>query len=128
MHEKRLTRLYLRELFGALALYIALLVLTISFARPLAPGVLRTALLASPMIGFGAGIWAIARQVMRVDEYIRQRLLENISLGAAITAGLSFTYGFLETAGLPRLSMFTVWCALCLSVALVQLVRKVADR
>jgi hypothetical protein len=127
-HEKRILKIYVREMFAALALYTILLLAAIRFGRPMDPGLLRTAVLLSPMIGFGAGIWAIARQVGRADEYMRMRLLENVSLGAAVTAGLSFSYGFLETAGYPKLSMFAVWCVLCLSVATVQLVRKVLDR
>ena len=63
MHEKRNATLYLRELFGAIALYTVLLTLANTFGRPLAPGVPRTVILVSPMIGFGAAIWAIARQV-----------------------------------------------------------------
>jgi hypothetical protein len=127
-HEKRIARIYYRELFASLVLYTILLTAAIRFGRPMADGVLRTAILASPMIGFGAAIWAIARQVQRADEYIRMRLLENISLAAAITAGLTFTYGFLETAGFPKLPMFTVWCVLCLSLGVVQLTRKVLGR
>ena len=127
-HEKRVAKMYFRELFGSLALYTVLLVAAITFGRPMAPGALRTAVLLSPMIGFGAAIWAIVRQIQRVDEYVRMRLLENVSLAAAITAGLTFSYGFLETAGFPKLSMFTVWCVLCLSVVAVQLMRKLIDR
>ncbi|MGX4643055.1 hypothetical protein [Massilia sp. SYSU DXS3249] len=128
MREKRLARIYYRELFGALALYAVLLVAAIHFGRPMAPGPLRTLVLASPMIGFVAGIWAIARQVQRQDEYLRRLLVENVALGAALTAGLTFTYGFLETAGFPRLSMFSVWCVLCVSTVLVGLVRKLLNR
>ena len=127
-HEKRVARMYFRELIAALVLYTVLLMAAIHFGRPMAPGVLRTAVLLSPMIGFGAAIWAIVRQIQRVDEYVRMRLLENVSLAAAVTAGLTFSYGFLETAGFPKLSMFTVWCVLCLSVGAVQLVRKLIDR
>jgi hypothetical protein len=128
MHEKRAARIYVRELIGSIALYTIILMAAIKFGRPMAPGVLRTVVLLTPMIGFGAAIWAIARQIGRVDEYVRMRLLENVSLGAAVTAGLTFTYGFLETAGYPKLSMFTVWCVLCLSVCVVQLIRKFLDR
>lgn len=127
-HEKRIARIYYRELFAALLLYTILLTAALKFGRPMPEGVLRTAILASPMIGFGAAIRAIARQVQRADEYIRMRLLENIALAAAITAGLTFTYGFLETAGFPKLSMFTVWCVLCPSLGVVQLTRKVLGR
>jgi hypothetical protein len=127
-HEKRIARMYYRELFASLVLYTILLTAAIRFGRPMPEGFLRTAVLASPMIGFAAAIWAIARQVQRADEYIRMRLLENISLAAAITAGLTFTYGFLETAGFPKLPMFTVWCVLCLSLGAVQLTRKALGR
>ncbi|WP_229445251.1 hypothetical protein [Massilia sp. Leaf139] len=128
MHEKRNAKIYMRELFGAIALYTILLMAAIRFGRPMEAGLLRTVVLLSPMLGFGLGIWAIARQIRRADEYVRKHLLENVSLGAAITAGLTFSYGFLETAGYPRLSMFTVWIVLCLSVVVVQVARKLLDR
>lgn len=128
MREKRIKNAYFRELFGALALYTVLLVAAITFGRPMAPGALRTLVLLSPMIGFGLAIWAIVRHLQREDEYLRKRLLENVSLGAVITAGLTFSYGFLETAGYPKLSMFTVWCVLCMSVLVVQVVRHVVDK
>ena len=128
MHEKRVMKTYFRELFGSIALYTLLLVLAIRFGRPMPEGVLRTVVLVTPMIGFGLAIWAIARHLRRADEYVRQWLLESIALAAAITAGLTFTYGFLETAGFPRLSMFTVWCVLCASFGLACLLRKLFAR
>ena len=54
-------------------------------------------------------VWAIARQFRRIDEFMRLRTLEALALGAAVTAALSLTYGFLESAGFPKLSMFWVW-------------------
>ena len=128
MREKRIARIYHRELFGAIALYAILLTAAIYFGKTMAHGPLRTVILTIPMIGFGATIWAIARHLWRSDEYMRQRLMENIALAAAITAGLTFTYGFLEIAGFPRLSMFTVWCVLCGATGVVQLVRKLTNR
>jgi hypothetical protein len=44
-----------------------------------------------------------------MDEFQRLRALESIAVAAAVTAGLTFTYGFLEGLGFPRLSMFWVW-------------------
>jgi hypothetical protein len=86
-------------------------------------GALRTIVLVLPMLGFGLMIRAIARHVARIDEYQRQRLLETIALSAAITGAVTFTYGFLETAGFPRLSMFTVWIVMGGSWALVSRMR-----
>jgi hypothetical protein len=128
MHEQRVARTYVKELGAALLLYALLLVAAIRFGRPMGDGPARTLILLSPMLGFGLGLWAIARHLARVDEYIRQFLLESVALAAAITAGLTFTYGFLETAGFPRLSMFSVWCVLCGATVLVCAVRRLLNR
>ncbi|MFC0251849.1 hypothetical protein [Massilia consociata] len=128
MYQKRINNTYLRELLGGLVLYCVLLVVAIRVGRPLEDGVPRTLLLVSPMIGFGLMLWAIARHVRRVDEYMRQLLLESVALGAGITAGLTFTYGFLETAGFPRLSMFAVWGVMCVATVAVCAVRKLGGR
>jgi len=128
MHEKRVAKAYTRELLASLVLYAVLLMAAIRWGRPMEEGVLRTLVLLSPMIGFAGALWVIVRHFGRVDEYQRMRQLENVGLAAAITAGLTFTYGFLETAGFPKLSMFTVWIVLCLSTVAVQLLRKLLDR
>jgi hypothetical protein len=128
MYEKRVARAYRRELFGSITVYIVLLLASIRFGRPMAEGVLRTIVLTSPMIGFGLMIWAVTRQFGRVDEYARQLLLETLAMAAAITGALTFTYGFLETAGYPRLSMFIVWAVLGTSWGVVACVRKLIDR
>lgn len=128
MHERRVGKAYLRELSASLLLYSVLLALAIRFGRPMEPGVLRTLVLLSPMVGFALALWAIARHLARVDEYIRMFLLESVALAAALTAGLSFTYGFLETAGFPRLSMFAVWCVLGGATVLVCAVRRLLGR
>ena len=122
-HEKRVHTAYLREMAGAFLVYAALLMASIRFGRPMDDGLLRILVLLSPMIGFCLALWAIARHLGRVDEYLRSFLLESFALGAAFTAGLTFSYGFLETAGYPRLSMFTVWMVLGGVTAFVCLVR-----
>ncbi len=128
MHEKKIARAYLIELMSSLAIYTVLLTLTIRYGRPMPEGVLRTIVLASPMIGFFLAIWAIARQFKRIDEYIRLRLLENIGIAAAVTAAVSFTYGFMETAGYPMLSMFHVWMVMGGTWGVTSIVRNLAER
>lgn len=128
MYDKRIKNAYFREMLGAVLLYGALLVLAIRIGRPMEEGALRTLLLVTPMIGFGLMLWAIARHIGRVDEYIRRLILESVSLGAGITAGLTFTYGFLENAGFPRLSMFSVWMVLCISTMVACVLRRLRER
>ena len=123
MHEKQVNRAYLLELFSAFAIYGVMLAVSIIFVRPMDEGALRTALMLTPMIGFFLALWAIGRHLMRIDEYMRKFTLENIAVAAAVTAGATFTYGFMETAGYEKLSMFTVWCVLCGTWGVACLVR-----
>jgi len=85
------------------------LVGSIHIGRPMEPGPARTLLLMSPAIPLLFAVWAIVRQFGRMDEFVRLRSLENFAIAAAVTACVSFTYGFLEGAGFPKLSMFWVW-------------------
>ncbi|MGZ5183256.1 MAG: hypothetical protein ACXWC2_22485 [Ramlibacter sp.] len=128
MHEKRVARAYFAELMLALAVYTILLLAAIRYGRAMPDGWLRTLVLVTPMIGFGMMIRTVARHIARVDEYQRIRLLENVAVAAAITLAATFTYGFLETAGFPKVSMFWVWMGMGASTAAVTLVRKVAER
>jgi hypothetical protein len=119
MHEKQVARAYRVELWSAVAVYAVLLVGSIYFGRRMPEGLLRTVVMIVPMLGFGLMIRAIARHLARIDEYQRLRLLETIALSSAITGAVTFTYGFLETAGFPRLSMFSVWIIMGASWAAV---------
>ena len=128
LKEKRIYLTYRRELFIAIAVYAVLLLVAIRLARPMDEGILRTLLLVSPMIGFALMIRAIVRLVGRIDEYQRMRMLETMALSLAITGAVTFTYGFLETAGFPKISMFSVWIVMGLSWAVVGCVRGMLDR
>ncbi|MDL2354733.1 MAG: hypothetical protein QFF03_05715 [Pseudomonadota bacterium] len=127
-HEKKVYKAYRREMLLSLGIYVVLLVAAIRFGRPMADGVLRTAVLLLPMAGFGLAIWAIARHLRRTDEYLRQNLLESFAIAAAMTAAITFSYGFLETAGFPRISMFSVWPIMAASWGLVCFVRVLLKR
>jgi hypothetical protein len=128
LKEKRSYTVYRKELWVAIAVYIVLLMGAIRLARPMDDSVLRTALLVSPMIGFGLMIRAMVRHLARIDEYQRLRMLETFSIAMAITGAVTFTYGFLETAGFPKVSMFSVWIVMGVSWALVSGARALLDR
>lgn len=128
MHEKTIGRIYLREMLGSLVVYAIILIATIKFGRGMPEGIVRTLVLASPMVGFFLATWAIARHLKRIDEYLRQFTLENIAIAAAVTMGLSFTYGFMETAGYPHLSMFSVWMVMGATWGLTGIVRAWMNR
>ncbi|MES2324090.1 MAG: hypothetical protein V4633_17670 [Pseudomonadota bacterium] len=128
MYEKRVGRAYQRDMAIAMVVYLVLLFGTILYARGMADGILRTLLLVSPIVGVVLLVWALARHMQRVDEFVRKFALENMSLAAGLTAGLTFTYGFLETAGFPRLSMFAVLPLMFILYGVIACARAVANR
>ena len=128
MLEREARKRYQLELGGAMLLYIAVLFGSIYLAKPMQPGVARTALLVTPMLPLLLATWAIARQFARMDEFVRLRTLEGLAIAAAVTASLSLTYGFLEGAGFPKLSMFWVWPVMGLVWGLVACLRCLVTR
>jgi len=72
-----------------------------------------------------AAVWRYFRQV---DEYLRLQILENWAITAAITFGWTFIYGFLESAGFPRLSMTTICPIMGITSGIIFLVRRLISR
>ncbi|MEO6920728.1 MAG: hypothetical protein ABI171_17235 [Collimonas sp.] len=104
MSKKDAAKLGKRELLGSLGIYAAMLVLSLKFGPLIEPG-----------------IW-------RSDEFVYLRSLENIAIAAALTAGWTFTYGFLENDGYQRLSMFMVWPVMGFAWAMLSYVRTWINR
>ena len=105
-----LSPIYLKELGAGLALYVGLLALSITalIHGGIAPD-WRYVVAVAPMLGGLACARAIMRQLNRLDELQRRVQLDGLATSFLGTALVTFSYGFLENAGLPRLSMFVVW-------------------
>jgi hypothetical protein len=101
---------YTKELTTALVVYGVMLIGSIQLlthldlARPW-----RDLVALSPMLPAAATAWVVLRELRRMDELQRRIQLEALGFSFAGTAILTFSYGFLEGLGYPRLSMFTVW-------------------
>ncbi|MCV2358268.1 MULTISPECIES: hypothetical protein [Roseateles] len=102
---------YLKELGLALLAYAALLIASIAWLNgdPNLGSPWRDLIALSPMLGGGLAVWAILRQLRRLDELQQRVQFEALALAFAGTAFISFSYGFLEGLGYPRLSMFVIW-------------------
>ena len=104
------SRTYLKELASTLVVYGVVLVGSIELlthvdiARPW-----RDLIALSPMLPAAATAWVVLRELRRMDELQRRIQLEALGFSFAGTAILTFSYGFLEGLGYPRLSMFMVW-------------------
>lgn len=127
-HERKIFRRYNAELLGAMFLYVVVLTIAMGVGYPMKKGLEKTLILIAPMGPFLLAIWAIVRLLQRVDEYVRLQLLETVSIAAAVTAATTFTYGFMEVAGYPRISMFAVWPVMGIAWILVAIIRGVLDR
>jgi hypothetical protein len=98
------------QLGGSLVAYTALLMASIlALQHGVQPGPWRTAIAVMPMLPAVGICWAVTANLRRIDEMQRRVQLEALALAFMGTAFITFTYGFLENAGLPRLSMFAVW-------------------
>lgn len=128
MKQKQVVTRYRREMAASLVLYIVLLTTSIQYGRPMPDGLVRTVFLFSPMLGFLGMIRAIVRHVNGIDEYQRKFILDTWAVAAALTAAITFSYGFLETAGYPKISMFSVWMIMCGSWAVTCLARCAVKR
>jgi len=101
---------YVKEMITTMVVYGVMLVGSIELlthvdvARPW-----RDLIALSPMLPATATAWVILRELRRMDELQRRIQLEALGFSFAGTAILTFSYGFLEGLGYPRLSMFTVW-------------------
>lgn len=72
-------------------------------------GALRYAVTLAPLVPIAFIVPAVARWFHDSDELERRIVTESFAIGAAVTAILSVTYGFLENTGLPHLSAWWTW-------------------
>lgn len=101
---------YLCEFAAALVAYVAVLILSLAaLARADLSAAARAAISLAPMLPGLLLCWAVVRQLRRLDELQLRIQFEALGFAFAASALLTFSYGFLEIAGLPKLSLFVVW-------------------
>ena len=69
----------------------------------------RYAVALAPMVPAAFMVVAWVRYYRRIDELQQRMALEALAFAFAGTALISFSYGFLDQAGLPRISWWWVW-------------------
>ena len=107
---KQAPKRYFLELMGAMALYLAALYYSVTYANAhAAPSVLKTLIVLLPMLPVCLVGLAIIRFYNRMDEMHRRAMLENIALSAGFMAFMSLGLGFAENGGLPHLGIIWAW-------------------
>lgn len=97
------------ELLLALVGYAAAVLISGQSLAGTEPGAGRVFLALLPVPPMVALALVVIRYLRRLDEMARRIHLEALALAFVGTALLTFAYGFLETTGFPKLSMFFVW-------------------
>ena len=96
-------------LAGLVAYCAALMLADALFARGVDAPAMRIGVSLLPMLPAVFICGVVVQTIRRMDELQRKLQFEALVLAFAGTALITFGYGFLEGAGLPRLSMFVVW-------------------
>ncbi|MBH3369383.1 hypothetical protein I5R92_19030 [Pseudomonas carnis] len=92
-----------------LLVYVLCVVVSSVYMSSIPDGVAKIALALLPVIPMIAMAVSIIRRLNAMDEMGRKIQLEALAVAFVCTALTTFSYGFLETAGFPRMSAFMVW-------------------
>lgn len=103
------TRPFLVQFAVAMIAYVAAVIISSVLLASVPQGSLRTLCALIPIVPMIVVAVTVIRQMRELDELARAVHLEALAIAFVGTALITFSYGFLETAGFPRLSMFFVW-------------------
>lgn len=97
------------ELVLAITFYVVILIISLKALTHIENQSLKVLVSLLPVLPVILVIWVIIRQFIRFDELQRKIQLQALAISFLGTAFLSFSYGFLENIGFPKLTMFIVW-------------------
>ncbi len=102
-------RIYNRWVWVAFIVYSGLLAGVITVLQTHPDAAWRYPVAITPMIPWVFTVAAYVRYYRRMDELHQRMALEAFAFAFAGTALITFTYGFLDFAGLPRINWWFVW-------------------
>jgi hypothetical protein len=103
MSQRSASFAYVREFGLAMAAYVVVLLISVSFLDKVDQP-LKTLIALVPLVPAGFALMAYLRFLTRMDELGRRIQLEALAFGFGAAGMLTFAYGFLENAGFPRIS------------------------
>ncbi len=115
--ERRSGQRYVIEILSAGVLYAALVMASLRYVESFG-GIVKYAVAVAPALGAAAMAIAMVRFALRMDELQRRTFVDAAAIAMVATAIITMAVGFLENAGLPRLSLTWVWPVAVVSWAL----------
>jgi O-antigen/teichoic acid export membrane protein len=109
--ERAIGRRYFWQMLAAMALYVAVLLLSIRALETyqFSP-IFRDLVAVTPAIPVFVVIAAVIQFMLSIDELQRQMHLEAFAIAAGVTAALAITYTFLEGVGFPHSQAWWWFC------------------
>ena len=101
-------RRYLVEFGSAMAAYVIVILISSAAVEAHPAAGWRFAVAVAPVVPGLFALWAVLRHVGRLDERERRVQLQAATTAGLVTGLVTFTYGFLQLAGAPALSMVYV--------------------
>lgn len=106
-------RRYSVRFLSAMAVYSALLVLMVPLVRRVDPFWAKALLALVPIVPIVVALSELLRFVGSLDELERRIQFEAVATAAILTCLLTFAWGMLEIAGLPKLPIVLVTPMFC---------------
>ena len=100
---------YTATMLVSLALYAAALVVSLTWLKAGIEGPWKYVVAVLPVLPALGIPFAVVGYCKAMDELQLRKQLESLAFGFAATAIATFTYGFLQNAGLPEVSWVWVW-------------------
>jgi hypothetical protein len=100
---------YVATMIVSLSLYAAALVASLTWLKAGVEGPWKYAIAVLPVLPALGVPLAVIRLCRAMDELQLRIQLESLAFGFAAAAVATFTYGFLQNAGLPEVSWVWVW-------------------
>jgi hypothetical protein len=100
---------YAALMTASLVLYAGALVLSLLWLKTGPPEPWKYSIAVLPVLPALGIPLAVIRYIQSMDELQLRIQLESLAFGFAATAIATFTYGFLQNAGLPEVSWVWVW-------------------
>lgn len=102
-------RIYQRRFAVAMGGYVAILLLSVYLLDNIDAQPLRIAIVILPMLPVLYGLWGFMEMIRNLDELQKRIQLEAIAFSMGLTGIITFTLGFLEGVGFPRVSFIWVF-------------------
>ena len=110
MNQQQIMRRYLKQFFFAMCMYIVVLIASVTLLKNYEfPRIWQIVISLAPVLPVLFVMIAIMRLLRDGDELQQRVHLLATTFSAVLTGLLTFSYGFLENVGFPKLPTFAIF-------------------